>query len=795
MNIPAGPSIPLSEQPKKRYLNRLGWLVIALTGVLMVFWQMPQLRVLQGVDIMPLWLHTALETFSVVVAMMIFAVGWNTYSEERSANILLISCALLAVGLIDLAHMLSFRGMPDFITPAGREKGINFWLAARFIAAIALLVVAFRSWPPFSNPRFRYVLLFASLALTVLVYWLVLFFPGFWPRTFIEGRGLTPFKIAAEYTFIAIMLPAAAWFHGAARRGSRNASSLFAAVAVIILSELCFTLYSDVTDALNLLGHIYKVIAFSFLYRAIFVSAVREPYHRALIEIAERKLVEKALKESSEYNRTLFENASIGLALCRMDGTLVDINQAYADILGRSIEETKGLTYWQITPEEYAGQEQQQLENLRLTGCYGPYEKDYLHRNGNRVPVRLQGRLIEKNGESLIWSSVEDISTRRHSENSLREREAMLNAFLVSSPLGMMMLDKKLRHTSVNPALAAMSGVPVEQHLGRTAEEVVPKTAPMVAPLFHKVLESGEALHNIEFSGEVPRYPGILRWWLMTLFPILGTDGRPFALGGVILDITERRQTEQALVEAEQRLKALNEELEQRVEQRTRQLEAANKELEAFSYSVSHDLRAPLRSVDGFSQILLRDHAEKLDETGRDYLQRVARAGKRMGELIDDLLQLSRVGRSELKRETIDLSKLVCSVGREIKSADAQRQVEWVIQPGVTVEADGRLMRTMLENLLRNAWKFSAKKAGARIEFGTVEQEGEKVLFVRDNGAGFDMQYAHKLFGAFQRLHRGEEFEGTGIGLAIVQRIINHHGGRIWAESAPEQGATFYFTI
>jgi light-regulated signal transduction histidine kinase (bacteriophytochrome) len=260
-----------------------------------------------------------------------------------------------------------------------------------------------------------------------------------------------------------------------------------------------------------------------------------------------------------------------------------------------------------------------------------------------------------------------------------------------------------------------------------------------------------------------------------------------FALGA--LNQQERRQA------AEENLRQLNEELEQRVAERTRQLEAANKELEAFSYSVSHDLRAPLRSIDGFSEILEKRFAERLDDTGRDYLGRVRRASRRMGELIDDLLLLARVTRAELHKEAIDLSRMVQDLVCEMQAAAPQRQVECVIQDGIVVQADARLIKVVLENLLGNAWKFTAHQSAPCIEFGMIEREDEKVIFLRDNGAGFDMQYAGKLFGAFQRLHKVDEFEGTGIGLATVQRIIHRHGGRIWAEGQTGVGATFYFAI
>ena len=234
---------------------------------------------------------------------------------------------------------------------------------------------------------------------------------------------------------------------------------------------------------------------------------------------------------------------------------------------------------------------------------------------------------------------------------------------------------------------------------------------------------------------------------------------------------------------------------EQRVAERTAQLKAANQELEAFAYSVSHDLRAPLRSIDGFSQALLQDYAGCLDDQGQHYLQRIRAATLQMSQLIDDLLKLSRVTRSEMRREPVDLSALAQAIAAELQAAQPERQIEWSIAPGLVVNADANLMRILLNNLMGNAWKFTARHPTARIELGIIRQDGEPVYFVRDDGAGFDMAYVDKLFGAFQRLHSVNEFEGTGIGLATVQRIAHRHGGRVWAEGAVEQGAAIYFTL
>jgi signal transduction histidine kinase len=255
------------------------------------------------------------------------------------------------------------------------------------------------------------------------------------------------------------------------------------------------------------------------------------------------------------------------------------------------------------------------------------------------------------------------------------------------------------------------------------------------------------------------------------------------------------KQREKELCEAQDRLQEFNTQLEARVSERTTQLETARREMEAFSYSVSHDLRAPLRHINGYTQILHEQYADHLDDRGLKLLQNVNQASLRMAALIDSLLMLSRVSRSQIRYAQVDLSATASEIAAELNASQPERQVAWEIQPGLHALGDVSLLRVLLNNLLGNAWKFTGNTHQARIELGRQEEEGRQVFFVRDNGAGFDMAYVDKLFNPFQRLHTEDEYEGTGIGLALVQRIIHRHGGEIWAQATPGQGAVFSFTI
>jgi PAS domain S-box-containing protein len=377
---------------------------------------------------------------------------------------------------------------------------------------------------------------------------------------------------------------------------------------------------------------------------------------------------------------------------------------------------------------------------------------------------------------------------RIRAETALRESDQRLHLALAASRMGIWTIELQGRPRFISsPELDAIFGLKPGEFEG--SEQTLfafihPEDHHMVRATMARAIKA-EGEYELEFR-ILPRDRPI-GWLLARGCSCFDARGKPSRLIGVAFDITARKLSENEVLR-------LNLELEHRVAERTAALEAINKELESFSYSVSHDLRAPLRSIRGFSEVLLDRYGGKLDDRGREFLRRACESSNQMDLLIDDLLNLSRIGRTELHHQPVDLSALANSIADQLRAEEPKRAVKFSITAGLQTGGDERLLRIALENLLRNAWKFTANQPKARIEFGETPGP-QPAFFVRDNGVGFDMAYASRLFGVFQRLHSTAEFPGSGIGLATVQRILNRHGGRAWAESAVNQGATFYFSL
>ena len=509
-------------------------------------------------------------------------------------------------------------------------------------------------------------------------------------------------------------------------------------------------------------------------------------------DITERKQTEEIRARLA----AIVESSDDAIISKTLDGTITSWNHGAEKIYGYSSEEIVGKPVSVLVPTDRPDEIPEILEKVGRGEAIDNYETVRIAKDGRRLDVSLTISPVKDLSGNLVGASTiaRDITERRRTESELRLSEARFRAMIEQSPLSIQVLSPDGQTLQVNRAWEELWGVTLQDIAGYNLLEDQQLVAKGLMPYIRRGFAGEPTLIPAAAYDPDETIPGLTsheepkRWVRAFIYPIKDEDGNVREVILMHEDITERKQ-------AEVEIRKLNEQLEQRVQRRTAQLNAFNRELEAFSYSVSHDLRAPLRSIDGFSKILLEDYADELDEEGNDYLKRVRAASQRMGQLIDDLLDLSRMTRSEMRRESVDLSDLAKSFAEELKRSQPERRVEFLIEGGLLVEGDKSLLRVVLENLLRNAWKFTGKQTHARIEFGALEQEDKRAYFVRDNGAGFDMAYADKLFGAFQRLHGGSEFEGTGIGLATVQRIIHRHGGRVWAEGRVGYGATFYFTL
>jgi PAS domain S-box-containing protein len=504
-------------------------------------------------------------------------------------------------------------------------------------------------------------------------------------------------------------------------------------------------------------------------------------------DVTDRKQIEDEIRAAAAYNRSLIEANLNPMIMIGRDGAINDANAAAELITGYGrayLIGTEFSDYFTEPDLARAG-----YERVFREGGARDLPLDLRHRDGHLTSVLYTGAVYrDPAGQVLgIIASARDVTEAKRTQAALRASEEQLSALFDNVPVGMgeVSLDGEL--TRINSRFCQIIGYTADELLSIPLRELAHPDDRQADLASKELLRTG-AIDSYSMVKRYIRKDGGIIWGEMSQVLIRDPDGRPLLTVGAMHDITAQH-------EAEAEVRTLYAELEARVRERTADLERSNEHLRAFTYSVSHDLRTPLRGLSGFSEALLEDYSDRLDETGRGYARRIQAASDRMGTIIDDLLRLSRVSRADMNLVPVNLSTEVAAIAGDLRAGEPGRRVSFAIEDGVWVTADRALIRTALEDLVENAWKFTARRDDATIEFGTRPADDAGVCcYVRDNGAGFDPAYVHKLFEPFQQLHAGE-FPGAGIGLASVRRIIERHGGRTWAEGVIDGGATFYFTL
>jgi len=783
--------------------------------------------------------HALVDGLSIVIAVSVFMIVWNTRRFLDNDYLLYVGISFLFFALLDSIHVLGNKNMGVF--PAYGNLGPALYIASRYVISISLLAA-----PLFIKRKLNTMLMFTLYSLFTAFVLLSIFHWKNFPVCIVEGAGLTPFKVISDYIICLILLSAVCLLFVYRRSfDSRLFRLIVSSIIFSVATGVAFTLYADPFGITNAIGHFFQIGSFYLIYLAIIETGLTKPqnlFYRKLkrseeelaekvgqldqanaglkLEVTERKKAEARLGLLTAVAERLLrpeEPQRIVEEICGIVMAHLDC-QFFFNYLVETPGERLHLNAYAGIPEEAAAAIRKLGFGVAVCGCVAQEGQRIIAQFIQQTddprtqlvksygvqaycchPLMAQGRLIGTLSfgtrtrpsftldEVALMKSVADqvavAMQRLLAEQSVRESEEKLRSAFANAAIGFAIATPEGLLVDANPAFCAITGYRVEELRTMKIPKLVhPEDSSENMRMIERMID-GE-ISDFVVENRFVRRDGRPVWVRKSVSLVRKAGGTPQWMLGLVEDITERKQAEEDLEKAHAELT-----------DRARKLEETNKELEGYAYTISHDLRAPLRAISGFSHMLADEYGPSLDDEGKRRLSVIEANAVKMGTLIDDLLAFSRAGRAAMNVSRIEMGGLVSEIVETLKASDQGSKIAIRVNGLPPAQGDPALIRQVLTNLLENAVKFSSKRPFPTIEVGNFNQDGEQVYFVKDNGVGFDMKYHKKLFGVFERLVSDGEFEGTGVGLAIVHRVVTRHGGRVWAESKLNEGATFYFTL
>jgi len=735
--------------------------------------------------------HSITDMIIVLIAASVFIIIWIGRHRLDNHFYLFIGIAFLFYALFNFLHLIGNKGMGVF--PEFGNLGPTFYIISRYILSISFLLA-----PIFLKKKLNVILVFIIYALVSTVFLLSIFYWQNFPVSYIEGVGLTRFKIISDYVAAVLLIGAVGLLlHNRSSFDARVLRLILFSLIGSIITGIAFTLYSDPFGIINAMGHFLQIAAFYLVFLAFVDTGLAKPQdllyrnlkqsNMAILQlntelakvnsdlidkIAELKKKDLALKESEAQANSLIKYAPT--AIFEFDIKMMrfsSVNEAMCRMCGYSREELYDLNPMSLLSEDDS---QVLLDSIKLQrageATQEAIECKVRKKDGSTIYVALKFSFVDDSSETVFVIG-HDITARRIYEDQLRESEERFRTLSDTSPVGVKVTSYEGVIIYANHTFEALLGYDHAWLIGSKETDLY--WVPEDRNNWINQLKNNGFIRNIELR--LKRKDGMPVWVLVNA-SLISYGGTP-AIMETMQDISDRKTADEEL------------------KRYAAELEVSNKELETFAYALSHDLRAPLRVMDGFSQVILDDYGDNLDATGSEYLSRIRGAAQSMAQIIDDMLKLSKVIRNDLSWETVNLSDMASAIVKGLSEQEPERKTAIKIAPDIIARGDPSLLHIALFNLIENAWKFSADSPQVEIEFSKVQQDDSVIYFIKDNGIGFDMQYADKLFMPFQRFQTKTDYPGHGIGLATVQRVISRHVGKIWAESEQGKGTTFYFTL